>query len=284
VSSAARVPLRVRAPAKINLTLHVTGRRDDGYHLLDSLVIFADLGDRLILDPGPLALAVTGPEARGVPTGPENLVLRAAALAGVTRGRLRLHKILPAQAGIGGGSSDAAATLCLLADPLPPPEALLALGADVPVCLAPGPTRMRDVGADLTPAPPLPECALVLVNPRRSVPTGAVFSALDGRANSPLPDLPDSWLSLDHLIAWLSRTRNDLEPAALGLAPEIATALAALGAQDTCLFARMSGSGATCFGVFPDQTAARAAAAAITRSHADWWCHATRPGPGARQL
>jgi 4-diphosphocytidyl-2-C-methyl-D-erythritol kinase len=201
--------LTATAPAKVNLTLHVTGQRDGGYHLLDSLVVFADVGDQLTLKPSPdLRLNVGGPFSMGVPADDRNLVMQAAralaGLRGVDRGAtIQLDKTLPHSAGIGGGSSDAATALGLLAKfwnvaPLPADHpAAAALGADVPVCLSgPGPLRMRGIGDEVSPAPRLPDCALVLVNPKVETPTPAVFKTLTSRARgdgfgrfSPLADL-----------------------------------------------------------------------------------------------
>lgn len=272
------------APAKINLSLHVTGRRGDGYHLLDSLVIFADIGDRLHLAPSPeISLAVTGPRAAGVPADADNLVWKAAALmgAGVRGAAITLEKHLPAAAGLGGGSSDAAATLRALAAlwgvALPPASAILALGADVPVCLAPAPVRMRGIGEHVTPAPELPALGLVLVNPGVDVPTGAVFAALPCRANQPMPKALPRWPDSAALAQWLGAQRNDLEAPARALAPPIEVALAALNGTQGCQIARMSGSGATCFGLFPGRAAARAAALAISRAEPGWWVAAGAP-------
>jgi 4-diphosphocytidyl-2-C-methyl-D-erythritol kinase len=262
--------IRVIAPAKVNLCLHVTGRRDDGYHLLDGLVAFAPVADDLVLTDAPVpGLTVDGPMAAGVPTDPTNLVLRAAAL--VAPGRplsIRLTKHLPAAAGIGGGSSDAAAIARALGATDPGP--LRALGADVPMCLSPRPWRSRGTGEYLTPValPPLPA---VLVNPRVAVPTAPVFAGLSRRDNPPLPDalpaLPDAATA----IAWLATQRNDLEPPARALAPAIGAVLAALASTPGCGLARMSGSGATCFGLYPTDTAAAAAARALRAAHPDWW-------------
>ena len=256
------------APAKINLTLHVTGQRADGYHLLDSLVVFAGIGDRLVYEPGDvLSLEVNGPFADGVPTDRRNLVWQAAEMCGWT-GRITLTKRLPHGAGIGGGSSDAAAVLRDLGGPS---EAALALGADVPVCLSPAPQRMRGIGEVLDPVPGLPAMDVVLVNPGVTVPTGAVFQALPRKDNPPMGDMP-TWDDLHDFGAWLRRQRNDLLAPALGLAPVIAEVIDALYASD-CVFAGMSGSGATCFGLFPpDGHSAKAAAKAqLFSRHPDWW-------------
>lgn len=265
------------APAKVNLALHVTGRRDDGYHLLDSLVVFADVGDRLTAMPdAALSLAVTGPRAAGVPTDAGNLVLRAAALLGAGRGaRIVLEKHLPAAAGIGGGSSDAAAALRMLAQlwglPLPDATAVLALGADVPVCLQARPARMRGIGEALGPLPPLPPLWLVLVNPGVPVPTGPVFAALASRDNAPLPPVLPSFGDAAALAAWLRTCRNDLEQPACTLVPVVGQVLSALAAQRGCLLARMSGSGATCFGLFAAAPEAAKAAAALRIAAPGWW-------------
>ncbi len=185
------------APAKVNLALHVTGRRSDGYHLLDSVVVFADVGDQLRIDAAEeLSLSVTGPFADGVPTDASNLVLRAAALMAPSGqgARIALEKHLPHAGGIGGGSSDAAATIKSLARlweaVLPDAASVLKLGADVPVCLkAPAPQRMQGIGEELTPLPVLPECCVVLVNPGISVPTAQVFSRLASGGGTRNPGL-----------------------------------------------------------------------------------------------
>jgi 4-diphosphocytidyl-2-C-methyl-D-erythritol kinase len=275
-------PAAELAPAKVNLALHVVGRCD-GYHLLDSLVAFARLGDRLEAEPADrLSLAIDGPFARDLGAGPDNLVLRAAALVAPGRGAvLRLTKLLPVASGIGGGSADAAATLRLLARlwdlPLPGRDALLGLGADLPVCLAGRASRMRGIGEDLAPLT-LPPFWLVLANPGVPVPTGAVFAALACRDNPPLPD-PPRFADADALAVWLAAQRNDLEAPAATVAPAVADVLAALAAQPGCRLARMSGSGATCFGLFAAGPAAAAAAAALRRARPGWWVEAAPVAP-----
>lgn len=256
------------APAKINLALHVTGRRADGYHLLDSLVIFTALGDRVTVGPGPLSLRLTGPFADAIPDGADNLCLRAANSVGAAAA-ITLDKQLPPAAGIGGGTADAAAVLRALGRAPDRPEAL---GADLPACLASRPLRMQGVGEVLTPLT-LPRLDLVLVNPRVAVPTPAVFAALTRRDNPPLPALPAD-PDGPALIDWLQDTRNDLQPPALRLAPVIADCLAALDRSGAAL-SRMSGSGATCFGLFPDAAAASVAAARIAAAQPGWWVRAT---------
>lgn len=272
------------AAAKINLTLHVTGQRADGYHLLDSLVVFAELADRISARRAPtLSLTVTGPMASGVPAGGDNLVLRAARLmAAAPPLALRLEKHLPVASGIGGGTADAAATLRLLArltgQPLPDAAALLQLGADVPVCLAGCPARMRGIGEMLDPVPPLPGFWLVLVNPGVAVPTPAIFRALASRQNPAMPEVPHL-ADAGALARWLAAQRNDLQPAAVAIEPVIARVLAALADQAGCLLARMSGSGATCFGLFAEESAAMPATAALQAAHPGWWVVGTRPLP-----
>ncbi len=268
-----------RAPAKINLALHVTGQRADGYHLLDSLVVFArDTGDDLRMQAADeISLSVTGPMASGVPVGPENLILRAAALLGPSRGaRITLDKHLPHAAGIGGGSADAAAALRGLArlweQCLPSVDECLRLGADVPVCLSSAPQRMQGIGDSLSPVPPLPPVFAVLVNPRVSVPTGPVFAALARKDNPPMA--APAWTDFASFLAWLAHQRNDLEPPARAHAPAVMETLTALRHQDAAL-ARMSGSGATCFGLFETEAQATRAARALAADHPDWWVAAT---------
>lgn len=276
------------APAKVNLYLHVVGRRADGYHLLDSLAVFPGAADWLSTQPAEaLTLNVEGSGAAGLGAGPDNLVLRAArALAGATGteagARLVLDKRLPVASGIGGGSADAAAALRLLMrlwDVRPSPERLLAiaqgLGADVPVCLDSRPARMQGVGERLQPAPSLPECGMALLNPGVEVATPDVFRARAG-GFSEVPALPDGWPDAASLAADLSAMRNDLEAPAMALCPAVAAVLGWLRAQPGCLLARMSGSGATCFGLFAD---ADGAAAAAGRAPASWWAWG---GPMAR--
>lgn len=272
--------LREAAPAKVNLFLHVTGRRADGYHLLDSLVVFGPAADELhgasALD---LSLRVDGPFGAALVAEPDNLVLRAArALAahgGVApRAALTLLKRLPVASGIGGGSADAAAALRLLdrAWGLATPEAelhglALGLGADVPVCLASRPARMQGVGEVILDAPRIPSCGLLLANPGIALATPAVFRARSGPFTPPA-GLPPSWADAAAMAADLRALGNDLQAPAIALCPVIAEVLAAIAAQPGCLLARMSGSGATCFGLFATAAAAQAAAAALPTA---WW-------------
>lgn len=268
------------APAKVNLHLHVTGRRADGYHMLDSLVVFAGAADEVQAEPAAdLALMLDGPEAAGLAAEPDNLVLRAARALALAVGRppraaLRLDKRLPVASGIGGGSADAAAALRALARlwSVDPGDAVLAgialgLGADVPACLASRPCRMGGIGDVLAPAPRLPPCGIVLANPRVALPTPAVFRARNGDFSAPAT-LPPSWPDAAAMAGDLAALRNDLQPAAIALCPPVAGVLAALGALPGCLLARMSGSGATCFALMPDAASARRAASLLPAS---WW-------------
>jgi 4-diphosphocytidyl-2-C-methyl-D-erythritol kinase len=278
------VAVSVFAPAKINLYLHVVGRRPDGYHLLDSLVAFADIGDRLTAAPADrLSLTVEGPEAAALAgLGEGNLVLRAArrfaARSGIPAGAaLHLQKHLPASAGIGGGSSDAAATLRVLADlshqklDEPGLAALaLELGADIPACLAGRPVWVGGIGEQLEAAAPLPDAGIVLANPRRPLPTAAVFQRRSGRFSSggrfaAMP--PDA----AGLAAALAANRNDLTQAALGLVPEIDAVLDRLRRLPGALIARMSGSGATCFALFASRAAAATARQTLIEAEPGWW-------------
>jgi 4-diphosphocytidyl-2-C-methyl-D-erythritol kinase len=279
------------APAKVNLTLTVLGRRADGYHLLDSLVVFAADGDRLTLAPGgALSLMVRGVTAKQAGLLDDNLVLKAARglaaqIPGLKLGRFTLDKRLPVAAGLGGGSSDAGAALRLLAraNRLPLGDARLAkvarsVGADVPVCVDPRPRRMRGIGEKLSAPLSIPKLAAVLVNPGVAVPTKDVFAIL-GRKPGEAPDraarAPALARDRDAFLAYLVSQRNDLEPAAIKLQPVIAQVLAALRKQPGHDLARMSGSGATCFGLFASSRAATAAAQAISAAHPRWWVKPT---------
>jgi 4-diphosphocytidyl-2-C-methyl-D-erythritol kinase len=269
------------APAKINLFLHVTGRRADGYHLLDSVAVFAGIEDRIAFTPSDeLSLTVTGPFTRSLAAEPDNLVLRAArALAAESglrpTGALHLHKRIPVASGIGGGSADAAATLRLLCrvwrlnlgDPVLDRIAA-GLGADVPVCLRNRPMRMGGVGEVLTPAPALPPCGLVLVNPGVPLATASVFRARAGDYSGGVV-LPNGWDTAQEMAASLMGLANDLEAPAVGLVPAIRDVLGAIDGTPNCLLARMSGSGATCFGLFASPEDAGDAAKRLART--GWW-------------
>lgn len=257
------------APAKINLTLHVTGRRPDGYHLLDSLVVFAEAGDRVTLAPGPgLSLDLTGPRAAALAVEPDNLVLRAARMMGADHAAFTLEKNLPVASGMGGGSSDAATALRLLAEaqgrPLPDTASLMRLGADLPVCMAaPAPARMRGLGEQVDPLPGVPALWLLLVNPGQGLSTPAVFKALQTPDNPPMPETLPTWSDAASLCDWLRDQRNDLQPPAIALMPQIDTLLRDIAGQGGCRLARMTGSGATCFGIFDSEAALTAAAGAL---------------------
>lgn len=284
--------LTARAPAKINLTLHVHGRREDGYHELQSLVAFAGVCDHLTLAPtDALSLSVDGPTAQAAGAGADNLVLRAAhhlqaRVESLKVGAFALTKYLPVAAGVGGGSSDAAAALRLLArlndiglDDVRLMEAARATGADVPVCLDPAARMMMGAGENLGPTLTLPALPAVLVNPRIPVETRAVFAELglkpgDSYGFGKHPAI-ESGMSAEALLSALKKGRNDLEDPAGVLAREIVAVLAVLGAARGAKLARMSGSGATCFALFSDRHQAARAAHVIRRDHPNWWTRAT---------
>lgn len=279
------INLKTLAPAKVNLYLHVTGRRGDGYHLLDSLVAFADIGDELRLEAADgFVFSLTGPMAAVLRDEPVegNLAVRAArALAKAVdkplNVRLTLVKNLPPASGIGGGSSDAAAALRLLArhwgvaanDPLLY-EIAASLGQDVPCCVDAKTCYFRDIGNAIDDGPELPPTAIVLVNPNKALPTPAVFKARTGGFNPP-NRFERAPRSSRELAAMLSERENGLTAAAAGIMPEIHEILSALDASPDCLLARMSGSGATCFGLYQDNASAQLATAGILAAHPDWW-------------
>jgi 4-diphosphocytidyl-2-C-methyl-D-erythritol kinase len=276
------------APAKINLTLRIVGRRADGYHELESLVAFAAIGDTLTLLPGPeTALEVEGVFANATGAIHSNLVLKAAAKLGadipnLKAGHFRLEKKLPVAAGIGGGSSDAAAALRLLArlNKLAPDDArlagaALAVGADVPVCLDPRPRIMRGIGERLSRAFDLPRLPALLVNPRVPTATKDVFAAFDV-SHSTATELPDP--PRDDFVGYLQRHGNDLTAAAIACAPVIGDVLDTLSALAGVQLARMSGSGSTCFALFTSDEAAEQAALKLAQARPEWWVAATRLG------
>ncbi len=282
------------APAKVNLTLRILGRRTDGYHELESLVAFAGCGDRLTLCAGPqLELAVSGPTAAQSGAVADNLVLRAAhALAArisdLKLGRFTLTKELPAGAGLGGGSADAAAALRLLAtsnhlalDDHRILDAARATGADVSVCLDPQSRMMRGIGDILSAPVALPKLGIVIIHPGVAMPTPPVFAALGlrhGEQCAPQPAaaaVPDARGALLH---WLATERNDLEAPAISIAPVIAEVLRAVASQPGCRLARMSGSGSACFGLFDDEPAAVAAAGRLAAAQTGWWVRASHIG------
>jgi 4-diphosphocytidyl-2-C-methyl-D-erythritol kinase len=288
----------VLAPAKVNLTLRILGRRADGYHELESLVAFAPFGDRLTFSPGcPLELDVSGPKADGAGPLSDNLVLRAArALAervdGLRLGRFALHKEIPSGAGLGGGSADAAAALRLIAkanglslDDRRVHDAARATGADIPVCLDPRPRVMRGIGEILTGPVALPPLGIVIIHPGFALPTGPVFKALglapgqphDGAsAGQTEPGGDGRWQTADRaaLLAALASSCNDLEPPAVTIAPAVADVIAVIAALTGCRLARMSGSGSACFGLFDDEETAAAAAQHVAAAQPSWWVRA----------
>jgi 4-diphosphocytidyl-2-C-methyl-D-erythritol kinase len=276
--------VRVFAPAKINLFLHVGQKRPDGFHELESLVAFARTGDELCLAPADgISLEIDGPFAGGLSAGPDNLVLKAAralAAAGACAegARIRLTKNLPVASGIGGGSSDAAAVLRglnALWELNRPPEFLCeigsAIGSDVPVCVEPVASWMAGRGEKVTALAGIPAVPMVLVNPGVPVPTGTVFRALNDRRGTGLSP-PPAMESIEALVSYLELTGNDLELPARAIAPAVGEALDALAAEDGVFFARMSGSGATCFALVETAEAAQTAAAALRAAHPSWWC------------
>lgn len=299
-------PIIETAPAKINLYLHVVGKRENGYHQLDSLVVFADLADSVTAMEAPARVALRGaPPSPGGPrlmlSGPfsqdllgeppaTNLVLRAAfALAGrlgrEPEAMLALDKRLPISSGIGGGSTDAAATLRALARlwGVAPDDAVLyevaaSLGADVPVCLAARPCLMSGVGERVVEAPPLPPLWLVLVNPGQAVSTPEVFRARRGEFSAPAP-ITETPADAEALFGMLKSRRNDLTDAAIHVCPVIDDVLTALATLPGCELARLSGSGATCFGIFTGETSARDAASQLSIRHPEWWVKPVRVLP-----
>lgn len=292
MSSAVR--LVESAPAKVNLTLRVLGRRADGYHEIESLVVFAAIGDALSLAPeAGLSLTVRGPHAGVAGGGEDNLVLKAArALAaripGIGLGAFQLDKRLPVAAGLGGGSADAAAALRLLAranglaaDDPRLHEAARGTGADVPVCLDPRPRVMRGIGELLSPALDLPPLPAVLVNPGVALATKSVFAgwtpavaqydACDPAAIAKLTRRED-------LLQFLMRQPNDLEYSAIGLAPAVAEVLHVLRGLPGRRLARMSGSGATCFALFASAAKAIEAGNVLSAKYPHWWVRASALG------
>jgi len=305
-----------QAPAKLNLYLHITGRRNDGYHLLDSLVAFTDIGDRVTATPAQgISLSVTGPYADQVPLGSENLVFQAAqSLAEQANvpanAHLVLEKNLPVASGIGGGSADAAATLralarlwqlklpgqslihaaAFLSDDKNTRKALstlftvwrddldadmmtkiaVKLGADVPVCLESRTVYMSGIGEHLSIAPALPKVWLVLVNPNIALSTPKVFKARRGDFSDPAPVMPP-FANACELAGFLKSCRNDLMAPAISIEPAIQNVLGALSQSPDCLFSRMSGSGATCFGLFATPQSAQKACQSLTQNHREWW-------------
>ncbi|MGR6466596.1 4-(cytidine 5'-diphospho)-2-C-methyl-D-erythritol kinase [Rhizobium sp. PAMB 3182] len=290
-------PLVEHARAKLNLALHVTGQRPDGYHLLESLVVFAEAGDRLTFTASAAdSLTLSGPFAASLPPPDENdgnLVTRArdrlrALLAdhGTTTKPVAIHleKNLPVASGIGGGSADAAAAIRGLmrfwsadaVDPARLSQLALSLGADVPMCLSGRPLVARGIGEEIETLRDFPTFHLVLVNPLKEVSTPAIFRRLTEKNNPPLPTLPSAGpADAKAWIDYLAACRNDLQPPAEEVLPEIANVIAML-TEGGALLARMSGSGATCFGLYTDQQAAQQAADALRQARPEWYVEATQ--------
>lgn len=283
--------LSVFAPAKLNLYLHIIGRREDGYHLLDSLFVFADIGDTIDIAPAKqFSFSISGPfsgafSQAGKDSSPKsgNLVVRAAYRLAETMNKtldfhIGLTKNLPLSSGIGGGSTDAAATIWgLLQIWQTAPAAvaglddlLVSLGADVPACFSCQSAHIRGIGEQITPVSGFPEIPVVLVNCGAACPTGALFEALSGKFTAPAPPHPDN-ADPGTLIEYLREQRNDFTQAAIARAPEIGDVIQSLEKQNGCRLARVSGSGATCFGLFDTPAAAKNAAANISQAYPAWW-------------
>ncbi|KZK93445.1 4-diphosphocytidyl-2-C-methyl-D-erythritol kinase [Pseudovibrio sp. Ad5] len=287
-TKAARVEELARA--KVNLALHITGQREDGYHMLDSLVVFPEIGDLISVEPAPdLSLQITGEFSAKIQGDPaDNLVIKAANmlaehLPSASGVQIELEKSLPVAAGIGGGSADAAATLRALTriwgvSPSPTDLAKLALslGADVPMCLEEKPARIRGIGEIIEPLTDLPSGAIVLINPLIEVSTPAIFHTLEKKNNTPLPEMPEEFESMKALANWLKTCRNDLQKPAISQAPEISEVLDLLASQPDTLLARMSGSGATCFALVETLEAAQAIASHLQEAKGNWWIKAAR--------
>lgn len=293
--------LKVFAPAKVNLYLHVTGRRDNGYHELDSLIGFADIGDDVQITPAKnFGFEITGPFAnafrgRDIDNGPEssNLVVRAVwALSRLVEKAPAFHitltKNLPLGAGIGGGSADAAAIIWGLLEYWGLPttlegvdDLLLNLGADVPVCFACETMHVSGIGERLERIESFPEMPIVLVHPGKACSTQEIFGQFDGEFKKSVV-LPSSFQTPENLFALMLRTENMLSASATYFVPEIENVLNALNAQSTCAFARMSGSGSSCFGLFTDVSAAEKAAQVLAEENPDWWVKSGWLGRAAR--
>ena len=283
----------VAAAAKVNLTLHIVGRRDDGFHLLESLIGFTEIVDHITLTASDdISLDVSGPEQKALTDSDDNLVIRAARLVkdhvnGKGGAYFALEKHIPVTAGLGGGSADAAAavqgceTLWNITSTVPIEDAALAagLGADVPVCRFGRAAWVSGIGERVSPAPSWPDLWMVLVNPRIPVPTAKVFQAFSRQfKKSEIHNgTGPTWSpKADEFIDFLASRENSLTDAALSIAPVIAEVLAVISAAPDCLLARMSGSGPTCFGLFASEADAQTAANTIARGKSEWWVRATR--------
>ena len=285
--------LRILAPAKINLYLHITGRLDNGYHTLDSLIGFADIGDNIKIERADdFAFVIDGPfsgqfDAKTRDASPHSSNLSVQAVWALSRAaqkpphvKVTLTKNLPLAAGIGGGSADAAAViwgLCELWDISKTApylaELMLSLGADVPVCLQARPAQVGGIGEIINPIPAMQEVPLILANPGVPCPTGPVFAHYNETFRAPLAILPKYFENTESLLKFLHAQHNDLSNAAASRVPEITTVINAMGAQDGVMLVRMSGSGATCFALCETNDAAQNAARALRHEHPDWWIH-----------
>ncbi len=276
------------APAKINLALHITSRRADGYHDLDTLAVFADsLRETVSVDVADgVRLQVAGPFAASVPHDETNLVIAAARIFFSTvdvgnKALLSLNKTIPIGAGLGGGSADAAATFRALnqyfktgLDDQKLAELGADLGADVAMCVYSRALRARGIGEVIEPLSTVPPLPLVLVWPGKPVSTASVFKRLHHVSNPALPKLPDAFPAVQDVADYLCATRNDLQAAAIDIEPVIADALGALHKTDKCLLSRMSGSGSACFGMYLSKAEADAAGRTIDKAHPGWWVRA----------
>ena len=265
------------ARAKINLTLHVTGQRPDGYHLLESLVVFAEFADEIqVSRAGEISLSISGVFADKLTASDDNSVLKAAnwIASGDLGAKIELTKVLPVSSGIGGGSADCAATIRALSRLWSLPvdrRGLIDLGADVPVCFANQPSRMSGIGEVVEPISKLPKAWLVLINSGCPISTPQVFAKLQNKENEGLGDIPE-FFSVEEMAQWLRLQRNDLEAPAKSIDPQISQILFELSHAPKCLIARMSGSGGTCFALFADENKAEQACDEIKKKNPSWWC------------
>jgi len=286
MAPAAPQTLNCFAPAKINLYLHITDRLDNGYHTLDTLIAFADIGDLLKIENAKsFCYQVDGPFSKGLANNSKNLVSHAAHAIAKASGnelnvRITLTKNLPVAAGIGGGSADAAATIRglmkwwnIAQDEPYLPELTLSLGADTPICFSSKPARVHGIGEKTDRAPTFPELSVILINPMRACHTPAIFNAYDEnkKNHKPLLDIPEHLSNPDHFISFLDKQNNDLQDIAAKKIPEIIHIIETLKNHPDCALARMSGSGATCFGLFKNKTQAQKAFKEIKHDHPQWW-------------
>ncbi len=266
------------APAKINLSLHVVGQKSDGYHLLDSIVSFANVGDNIRITPGTSGrLKVTGPFAKDLPGPTHNLVLKAASLFNnIKLSQITLEKNIPVMSGVGGGSADAAATVRLLSrffnKPEPSVEKLVCLGADVPVCMQKGIVRMMGVGEEIINLSPAPKVGILLVNPGKALSTAKVFNGVKQKNNSGVNLHGSIEKKLSSWFDWINSMRNDLTDPAIYHVPEIRLILDKLITCDGARVVRMSGSGATCFALFEDFDLLKDAKSKIIKEFPSFWC------------